>query len=43
MAKIESIEYSRRFLRDISRLPRRVIDDAQKKDAFSRMIRLIPV
>ncbi len=36
MAKIESIEYSRRFLKEMSRLPSRIIDEAHKKERILR-------
>lgn len=32
MASIESIEYSERFLRKLSHLPKRLVDAAQKKE-----------
>ena len=32
MAKVESIEYSERFLKKLSRLPKRLVDVAQKKE-----------
>ena len=36
MARIESIEYSHRFLKEMSRLPKRIIDEAQKKELIFR-------
>ena len=32
MANIESLEYSRHFLKKLSRLPRRIVEEAQKKE-----------
>lgn len=37
MANIESLEYSRLFLKNISRLPKRVINVAQKKERLFRV------
>lgn len=37
MPKIEKIEYSRRFLKNLSRLPKRVIDEAARKERLFKV------
>ena len=37
MASIESIEYSRQFLKKLSRLPKKIIDVAQKKERLFKI------
>ena len=37
MPSIESLEYSSRFLKKLSRLPKRTIDEAQKKERLFKV------
>lgn len=37
MPSIEGLEYSSRFLKKLSRLPKRIIDEAQKKERLFKI------